>query len=163
MGRLDRTSMLGLILSLSLGVCTLFLVAHEFFFGPFFEFLAMTSLILGWFIVAPTYYFLTRPADTETETGAAATVDPGHATSAETTTPTDPLETLRRRYAAGELSEAEFERKLERLLETEGRSLDDSGVESGSNSIADDHVQNELDRELEREREREREREYESD
>ena len=30
-----------------------------------------------------------------------------------------PLETLRRRYAEGELTEAQFERKLERLLETE--------------------------------------------
>ncbi|WP_224335468.1 SHOCT domain-containing protein [Haloprofundus halobius] len=30
-----------------------------------------------------------------------------------------PLETLRRRYAAGELTEAQFERKLELLLETE--------------------------------------------
>lgn len=33
----------------------------------------------------------------------------------------DPLEALRERYASGELSEAEFERKLERLLETEDR------------------------------------------
>jgi uncharacterized membrane protein len=31
----------------------------------------------------------------------------------------DALETLRERYATGELSEAQFERKLERLLETE--------------------------------------------
>lgn len=31
----------------------------------------------------------------------------------------DPLETLRRRYAEGELTEAEFERRVERLLETE--------------------------------------------
>ena len=31
----------------------------------------------------------------------------------------DPLETLRDRYARGELSEAQFERKLELLLETE--------------------------------------------
>jgi uncharacterized membrane protein len=30
-----------------------------------------------------------------------------------------PLDVLRRRYADGELSEAEFERKVERLLETE--------------------------------------------
>lgn len=31
----------------------------------------------------------------------------------------DPLETLRARYARGELTEEQFERKLERLLETE--------------------------------------------
>ncbi len=33
----------------------------------------------------------------------------------------DPLDALRERYANGELTEAEFERKLERLLETEDR------------------------------------------
>lgn len=33
----------------------------------------------------------------------------------------DPLETLKDRYAAGELSDAEFERRLDRLLDTEGR------------------------------------------
>jgi uncharacterized membrane protein len=31
----------------------------------------------------------------------------------------DPLQTLRNRYARGELTDAEFERKVERLLETE--------------------------------------------
>ena len=31
----------------------------------------------------------------------------------------DALETLRQRYAAGELTESEFEAKVERLLETE--------------------------------------------
>lgn len=35
------------------------------------------------------------------------------------TTEETPLETLRRRYAAGELTDAQFERKLERLLETD--------------------------------------------
>jgi len=33
----------------------------------------------------------------------------------------DPVETLKRRYAAGELSEAEFEEKLERLLDADER------------------------------------------
>jgi uncharacterized membrane protein len=37
----------------------------------------------------------------------------------EATATADPLEALRERYARGELTEAEFERKLERLLETE--------------------------------------------
>lgn len=39
--------------------------------------------------------------------------------SAPTSETEDALETLRRRYARGELSEAEFERQVERLLETE--------------------------------------------
>lgn len=34
-------------------------------------------------------------------------------------TESDPLETLRDRYAAGELSDEEFERRLDRLLDTE--------------------------------------------
>lgn len=38
--------------------------------------------------------------------------------SEESTQP-DPLETLRDRYAAGEISDEEFERRLDRLLETE--------------------------------------------
>ncbi len=33
---------------------------------------------------------------------------------------TDPVSTLQRRYAAGELTEAELERKVERLLDTDG-------------------------------------------
>ncbi|WP_436344841.1 SHOCT domain-containing protein [Natronorubrum sp. FCH18a] len=38
---------------------------------------------------------------------------------ADETAPGDALETLRERYAAGELTDEQFERKLERLLETE--------------------------------------------
>lgn len=37
----------------------------------------------------------------------------------ETTTGETPLESLRRRYAEGELTDDQFERKLDRLLETE--------------------------------------------
>ncbi|WP_425498491.1 SHOCT domain-containing protein [Haloprofundus halobius] len=39
--------------------------------------------------------------------------------SSSTAEETDPLVTLRERYARGELSDETFERKLERLLETE--------------------------------------------
>lgn len=53
-----------------------------------------------------------------------------------------PLETLRRRYAAGELTDAQFERKLERLLET-------------------DTLENVEDRAVREERDRLRDREYE--
>jgi uncharacterized membrane protein len=47
----------------------------------------------------------------------------------EASTGEDPLEQLRDRYARGELSEAEFERKLERLLETEGMEVPDGASE----------------------------------
>ena len=51
-----------------------------------------------------------------------------------------PLETLRRRYAEGELSEAQFERKLDQLLETE--TIED----------VEDRARRERDRVIERER-----------
>ncbi|MFW5900400.1 MAG: SHOCT domain-containing protein [Halodesulfurarchaeum sp.] len=49
----------------------------------------------------------------------------------------DPLETLKNRYAAGELSDAEFEAKLERLLELE---------ESEAATAEYDEIYRELDR-----------------
>ncbi|WP_053947163.1 SHOCT domain-containing protein [Halolamina sediminis] len=62
-------------------------------------------LILGWFIVAPALAILTYYEDD-------ADGDPEAAD--------DPVATLRERYARGELTEAEFERQLDTLLETEG-------------------------------------------
>ena len=49
----------------------------------------------------------------------------GDAADGNGTGETDPVEQLKQRYAAGELTEAEFEAELERLLEDEERS---SGV-----------------------------------
>jgi len=61
--------------------------------------------IAGWLIVAPALAILTYyEGDAETETESEA----------------DPVATLRERYARGELTEAEFERRLDTLLETEG-------------------------------------------
>lgn len=54
----------------------------------------------------------------------------------------DALETLRDRYARGELTEAQFERKVERLLETET-------VEDARDRLVDDGT--DLERELDRE------------
>ncbi|WP_129116510.1 SHOCT domain-containing protein [Halegenticoccus tardaugens] len=51
-------------------------------------------------------------SESETETDEARAAEPDGMRET-------PLETLRRRYAAGELTEAQFERKLEVLLETE--------------------------------------------
>ncbi|WP_330630755.1 SHOCT domain-containing protein [Halocatena halophila] len=42
----------------------------------------------------------------------------------------DPLEELRHRYATGELTDSEFERKLERLLETEGIEVSNPAADS---------------------------------
>ncbi|WP_435117640.1 SHOCT domain-containing protein [Halolamina sp. C58] len=62
--------------------------------------------IAGWLIVAPalailTYYEDDAEADSESETA------------------DSPVATLRERYARGDLTEAEFERRLDTLLETE--------------------------------------------
>jgi uncharacterized membrane protein len=62
-------------------------------------------LILGWFIAAPALAILTYYED-DTDG------DPEDAD--------DPVATLRERYARGDLTEAEFERRLDTLLETEG-------------------------------------------
>jgi uncharacterized membrane protein len=42
----------------------------------------------------------------------------------------DPLATLQERYAAGDISEAEFERRLERLLESDQRAGTDEGLDA---------------------------------
>jgi hypothetical protein len=90
------------------------------------------ALIVGYVVVVPIVEMLF--GDDEEEKGwldsewwddlwkssltiGTADADEGDAsTSKQTETP---LETLRRRYAAGELTDEQFERKLERLLETE--------------------------------------------
>ena len=66
----------------------------------------------------------------------------------------DALESLRERYAAGELTDEQFERKLERLLATE--TLEDAAawVRERSGSSSD------TDRRDSRDRQRERDREY---
>ena len=61
--------------------------------------------IVGWFIVAPVLAILTYYDADESSTDAAAD---------------DPVATLRERYARGELTESEFEWRLDQLLETEG-------------------------------------------
>jgi hypothetical protein len=68
------------------------------------ELLVALVAVVGWFVVTPSFLFLDVSLPF---------VDDGD------DEPADPLERLRDRYAAGELTEAEFERKLDRLLETE--------------------------------------------
>jgi uncharacterized membrane protein len=50
----------------------------------------------------------------------------------QTTTDADPLATLQERYAAGELSEAEFEARLDKLLESDQRAEDADDLESAA-------------------------------
>jgi hypothetical protein len=57
----------------------------------------------------------------------------------------DPLQTLRNRYASGELTDQEFEEKLERLLETED--IERPGTRGAD--LADDPIERDLQRERE--------------
>jgi uncharacterized membrane protein len=68
---------------------------------------------VGWFLLTPVLLFFGEEvADLF-----------GVEAEADDATADDPLETLKERYAAGELSEAEFERRLERLVELDEADL----------------------------------------
>ncbi|ELY52018.1 SHOCT domain-containing protein [Natronolimnohabitans innermongolicus] len=96
----------------------------------------------------------------EREEPATAGAEPAaNSESAGASTPGDALETLRERYAAGELTDEQFERKLERLLETE--TLEDAeqwhrqrGAANDGGREADTGPVVDLSRDTETERER---------
>jgi uncharacterized membrane protein len=67
--------------------------------------------VVGFAVVLPIFGILFDDEAEETGTAAESAATP------------DPLEELRRRYAEGEIDEAEFERRLERLLETEDEAV----------------------------------------
>jgi uncharacterized membrane protein len=97
-------------------------------------------MLVGYVVVVPLVALLFGDADAigewwgEEEVTVPEDTDDG-------STRDDPIETLRERYARGELTDAEFERKLERLLETEnGGPTPEDGPETGG-------IERELDRE----------------
>lgn len=67
---------------------------------------AVVVFVVGWFLLVPLFGVLS-----ETEVVRSETEDEAPASS--------PLDELRDRYARGDIDEVEFERRLERLLETE--------------------------------------------
>jgi uncharacterized membrane protein len=79
--------------------------------------------------------FATDYADQSRSDDAATSRD-----SAATDSNEDALQTLRDRYARGELTDEQFERKLERLLETE--TLEDA--ENRARSVKNDELETEL-------------------
>ncbi|WP_434530329.1 SHOCT domain-containing protein [Haloarcula sp. NS06] len=78
----------------------------------------LAALLVGYVVVAPLTELLYR--DTDKEVADIEEADPAPSSDGSDETP---LERLRRRYADGKLTDEQFERKLERLLETE--TLDD--------------------------------------
>ncbi|AFO56133.1 MULTISPECIES: SHOCT domain-containing protein [Natrinema] len=114
----------------------------------------LAALLVGYIAVVPIVELLfdETPAD-DRERNAPATdeieQDRGTTPTDAVTNDHDALETLRERYAAGELTDAQFERKLERLLDTE--TLADARERA--------REQRQPARTVDRERERHRERE----
>ncbi len=90
----------------------------------------LPAMLLGYIVVVPLTALMFGDSETIREYWEDEDVSVPEAEEAE------PVETLKRRYAAGELTDAEFERKLERLMETEA-------AEAAT-------VRDEIDRELDR-------------
>ncbi|MGB9930207.1 SHOCT domain-containing protein [Haloarcula amylolytica] len=86
----------------------------------------LAALLVGYVVVVPLTELLYGDADEEAAEGSVDETEAVQASSADTDE--TPLERLRRRYAEGKLTDEQFERKLERLLETE--TLED--VEDGA-------------------------------
>ena len=102
----EKKRLIGLIAILSFGFTSLFAVLLPGVLGP----LIPATFILGFFVLVPLVALL----------GEDFPLVESEAADGESAATRDPLATLRERYATGEIGEAEFERKLDRLLETEG-------------------------------------------
>lgn len=103
--RFDRKTLLAVLSVLTFGLTALAAVVG-------LDFLVPTIFVLGFFIVVPLVALLGDALPmVESETDGAE-IDRNDA-------PDDPIARLRARYAEGELTDEEFERRLERLLETE--------------------------------------------
>ncbi|OYR42371.1 hypothetical protein DJ82_02440 [Halorubrum sp. Ib24] len=105
----EKKRLIGLVAVLSFGLTSLFAVLLPGALGP----LIPATFILGFFVIIPLVLLLGEDFPL-VESGDAA-----GASAATTAAAGDPLETLRERYATGEIGEEEFERRLDRLLETE--------------------------------------------
>ncbi|WP_408958088.1 SHOCT domain-containing protein [Natrinema sp. 74] len=127
--------------------------------------LAAAISIIGWFLLMPILLFWGEEIATALENDDAPT-----ATASDPTSEADPLDELKRRYAAGEIDDAEFERRLERLVAVDdlpddvlgGSDADDgpsaSGVDVDRVNRGDPLADSTGDDSDERDRERETER-----
>ncbi|GAA0715030.1 putative membrane protein [Halorubrum trapanicum] len=110
----EKKRLIGLIAVLSFGLTALFAVLLPTALGP----LIPATFILGYFILIPLVAVLGEqfPLVASDDGTVEATETDG---SAAATAADHPVAALRERYATGEIDEAEFERKLDRLLATE--------------------------------------------
>ncbi|WP_144798033.1 SHOCT domain-containing protein [Halorubrum depositum] len=105
----EKKRLIGLLAILSFGFTSLFAVLLPEVLSA----LIPATFILGFFVLIPLVLVLGEDFPLVESEGA-----DGESGSTTATTD-DPLATLRERYATGEIGEAEFERRLDRLLETE--------------------------------------------
>lgn len=103
--RFEKQTLLAVLSVATLGLTALFAVTG-------LEFLVPTTFVLGFFVVIPLIALLGEalPVVESEVDGVEVEREP----SAD-----GPIDDLRSRYARGELTDEEFERRLERLLETE--------------------------------------------
>ena len=105
--RFEKKRLMGLIAVLSFGLTSLFAVLELGVLVP-------ATFVFGFLVLLPVVAILDEDLPLVEPTDAGGTTDEGIESADE-----DPVATLRRRYATGEIDEAEFERRLDRLLETE--------------------------------------------
>jgi len=113
---------------------------------------AAVVAIVGWLFLVPVLGILSDHVDLREYLGERRRGRPSEPASDDGEEADDALQRLRERYAAGEIGDAEFERRLERLLETEDIEVPDGADLTGSAGAGVD-----LNAEADRERERERE------
>jgi uncharacterized membrane protein len=105
----------------------------------------LAVMLFGYIAVVPVVSMLFDEEESEERT--AESVERTESEPTDATEDDDALERLRRRYAEGKLTDEQFERKLERLLETE--TLEDAESRSG---IRNDHADVDTERVPERDR-----------
>lgn len=112
---MPKGKLMGVVAVLTFGLTSMFAVL------PLLDALVAPTFVLGFFVVLPLVGILGE------ELGVVESDESSADASEAPEAPTIPVERLRERYARGEITESEFEARLERLLETEDldRRVDD--------------------------------------